>query len=117
MRSSTSARAGVGASPESPGSSSHVATHSPSRSDHDVRNEYAGISDMARVLRGVEQTSHLVRLHASGRPLLQVQRREARVTEDAVPAHLADLLVAELADEPQRLVEAERLRRLPGLRE
>src|SRR5262245_50468178 len=106
MRSSISARAGVGARPENPGSSSHVATHSPSRSDHDVRNEYGGMSCMARRPRGLEQPLHLPRLRMAPASLLQVERAQLRMVEDPMPAHLPHLGEPELPAELQRLLDA-----------
>src|SRR5437867_7105035 len=117
MRSSASARSGVGPRPESPGISSHVATHSASRSDQEVRMAYGGISRMRLLLRREQHPPYLPRLgEASGR-FLEIQRTQDRMAEDAVGARLAHLLEAELTPEPQRLFEAERLGRAPRLGE
>src|SRR5436190_16644493 len=106
MRSSAVACAGVGPRPDSHGSSAHVATHSASRSDHEIRTAYAPASIMAECPRGLDETADLPHLHASGTRVLQVERAQARVAEDPVAADVADLCEAELTSQPQHVLEA-----------
>ncbi len=48
---------------------------------------------------------------------LEIQGDGGRVVQDAVPAHLPHLREAELAGEPQRLLEAQGVRAEPSLLE
>src|SRR5437867_9635988 len=64
---------------------------------------------MGTALRRLEQAPHLVDLGASVAAFLETEGAQRRVAEDAVAAHLADLLETELPAEPDRLFEAERM--------
>src|SRR5262245_16876212 len=72
---------------------------------------------MRTTLRGLEHASHLVRLGASVRALLQAEGAQRGVAKDAMTAHLAHLLEAEVPPELDRLFEAERMRAPPRLLE
>src|SRR5437660_1537994 len=111
MRSSAVACAGVGPRPDSHGSSAHVATHSASRSDQEIRTAYTPASTMAEGPRGLDETADLPHLHAPGTRVLEVERAEARVAEDAVAADVPNLGETELTRQSQHVLEAQRLRR------
>src|SRR5690349_13433450 len=113
MRSSAVACAGVGPRPDSHGSSAHVATHSASRSDQEIRTAYAPASGMAERPRRLDEPAGLPHLHAPGARVLQVERAQARVAEDPVAADVPHLREAELTRQPEHLVVAE-LVRLPA---